>query len=874
MNRLSVLFAFFLLCSGMVNAQNSRTLIVKQGHDNHQLSTNQQPNDRVVRLSPTTTNLIKFRSASETTSFQLTDFPVSTTQNATINVIPVHSIIDNTTEYYVGQSTRMKLPTLTRFSGTIMGEANSEVFMTVIDDVMYCRIKHNNEEFTITPTLGQFQEYTVTNVRNSVKDAPLACGAVEPLDIQKYMASLKSEKTLSNTILQVDIALDVCKEWYLWKFNGDTTRIRDYILSAYSMVSFIYEKEMNITVHVPWMYIRTTSDPYNSGGTSSDWGGMPGTVLAAMPAYWKKNNLNVKANLVHAISVGGRGGVGNYDGMATGIHDGNTWGPFAAISLSGDTKYPLQGSSFLNFDFDVHTIAHEMGHNFNCPHTHSCSWNPAIDTCVIYENNNDGCPTAGNKRICTQYTQTSIMSYCREINNWVSKMTFLAKPASLIRTYAEKHLKEVNVEVSKPTAPSLLLPPNNEQAVIFSPGFKWLKNDITLNYHFQISTSNQFDVVLIDTVVAFDTISITGLTESKDYFWRVASVNNSGEGLFSEIRRFTTGKATDFMQPLANTSLSDDKLDFGDVPLKSSKELNFKIFAGNAVGLPLDSVVFFGNAGRFAISKISRILPASLTSTDTVIATISFTPTLADVNASTSIRICYHDKENKVQSTMIDISGNAVQPVQPTASTNLSDDVLDFGKVQLNTTKELNFKVFTGNSVDLPLDSVVFFGEAQSFTIKKISKVLPLVLKKADSVTVTVSFTPTIQDVSATSTIAIYFHDLDNQVQLISIDLKGSVNPTGISDNEVNSIPEITLEIVPNPVSNNGAIGYTLPQRHEARLSIYNMLGQEVSVLFSGVSESVFNTAKFSNSLLHDGIYQAVLRVGSVMKAVPLYIIK
>lgn len=640
-----------------LSAQKSGKLTLKTiFRSEHNVPINSGSESSVWILNST----VNFQNLQNVSEVIIENFPVSNSQTADVKLSLTKSIIDPTTQITVGNKVNMNLPILSRFNGHIIGDEHSEVLVTLIDNTIYSRIKQSNGEvFTLTP--ANSKEYILTDSKQNVSNMPISCNSVEPINLGSDMIKDKSSKVLSNTTLQVDIALDICKEWYLWKFAGDTVKIRDYILSVYSMVSYLYEKEMNVTIHIPFLNIWTTTDPYDTETAWLDYGPNPATILSNIPSYWKSNNLNVKANIVHAITVGkigGGGGVANYDAFSRDIHSGDKYGPFAGISLTA-WNYPLSVKPTLNFDFDIHTIAHELGHNFNCPHTHSCSWNPPIDTCVVYDGGNDGCPASGNKRICTQFTQTSIMSYCREINNWVSNMNFLSKPAELIRTYAEKYLKEANTDITKPASPSLISPIESNQSVPLVTGFKWLKNSVALRYHFQLSKSNQFDTLVTDTNIVFDTLTIAGLEEATDYRWRVAAVNHSGEGEFSAYRQFKTLSEIDFLQPEVATNLDDDELDFKNVTVGTTKEMNFNVIAGNVVDLPLDSISFLGDVGSFSIKSISKSLPTVLTKNDTAVVTVAFKPTKDDTDASTILKISFHDKEKMSQTKFIDVKGNA-----------------------------------------------------------------------------------------------------------------------------------------------------------------------------------------------------------------------
>ncbi|TAL66938.1 MAG: T9SS type A sorting domain-containing protein [Bacteroidetes bacterium] len=491
-----------------------------------------------IRLNPS----INFKNLNNVSELIIKNFPITNNQTSDVKLFSIKSIIDERTQITTGDNIRMNLPVLSRFKGTIIDEANSEVFITLIDNAMYCHIKReNNDEYTITPSTVNPTEYFISDKTNNMSETPLNCGSVEPIDLANNMMKYINDRVLSDKTLQVDIAIDMQYYWYSIKFPNDSIKIRNYILSVYSMVSYIYEKEMNITVHIPWLHIWTTQDPYNSLN--------PGTLInnSIIANYWKTNNLSVQANLVHVINAHGEGGVANYNSLSGafgGIHDGNRWGPFAALSVHGD-MYPLpfESDGLLRFDYDVHTIAHEMGHNFNCPHTHSCSWNPMIDTCATDEGISGGCLNSNQQRV---RNDGSIMSYCREINNWVSKMTFLARPALLIRNYAEScNLKEANSNTNKPiTIPTLIKPKKDTTDVPITQTFIWKSDnvnyDIIETYHVQLSTSDDFATFVIDTIINDTTFFFSYLNEGTDYYWRVATKNYFGESSFSNTWKFTT----------------------------------------------------------------------------------------------------------------------------------------------------------------------------------------------------------------------------------------------------------------------------------------------------------------------------------------------
>lgn len=67
----------------------------------------------------------------------------------------------------------------------------------------------------------------------------------------------------------------------------------------------------------------------------------------------------------------------------------------------------------------------------------------------------------------------------------------------------------------------------------------------------------------------------------------------------------------------------------------------------------------------------------------------------------------------------------------------------------------------------------------------------------------------------------------------------------------------------PNPFNPSTSIRYTIAERGEAELNVYNLLGNMVATLVSGVKETGTYTASFDALRLSSGIYFYTLRTGS-----------
>jgi hypothetical protein len=79
-----------------------------------------------------------------------------------------------------------------------------------------------------------------------------------------------------------------------------------------------------------------------------------------------------------------------------------------------------------------------------------------------------------------------------------------------------------------------------------------------------------------------------------------------------------------------------------------------------------------------------------------------------------------------------------------------------------------------------------------------------------------------------------------------------------------NSIPKICAlsQNYPNPFNPATQIEYSIPQNGFVTLKVYNVLGQEVSTLFSGMQTPGSYKATFDGSSLASGVYLYRLEAG------------
>lgn len=162
-----------------------------------------------------TDNIISdIKSESYKNDFIIKNFPIGNTLLKDITFHKMKPIIDDKTIIVVDNKFKINTPKFDRFFGKSID--NDDVFVTLIDDKMYCFIKSiNGEKYVISPD----DNYSNNMVINANK--PVQCNSIEPNNLGDIENKYKGERLLSNNKLQVNIAIDVCKEWYLYKFKND-----------------------------------------------------------------------------------------------------------------------------------------------------------------------------------------------------------------------------------------------------------------------------------------------------------------------------------------------------------------------------------------------------------------------------------------------------------------------------------------------------------------------------------------------------------------------------------------------------------------------------------------------------------------------------
>ncbi len=246
-----------------------------------------------------------------------------------------------------------------------------------------------------------------------------SCGADElgiPEKITEVQKSLTGNMNYlaSSTLLRANIAIESDFETFTF-FGSSVERATNYLISLFVSVSALYVRDINVHLQINYLRVWSISnDPYPDATSSF-------TLLNAFRSYWNANMQSTPRTIAHFISTrpGGLGGVAWLNVLCANTSSGYGY----AFSDIDGTFNQLPA-----YSWDVMVVAHETGHNFGSPHTHSCSWpGGPIDSCYAVEG---GCYSGpAIARIGT------IMSYCH-LNGSIA-LYFGTLPSQLIRSRAE-----------------------------------------------------------------------------------------------------------------------------------------------------------------------------------------------------------------------------------------------------------------------------------------------------------------------------------------------------------------------------------------------------------------------------------------------------
>jgi len=264
--------------------------------------------------------------------------------------------------------------------------------------------------------------YRESEIDPTLRSKPWNCGTEElpfnqnRLDnIAKEIADFQSKPQQEPQVQQVNlmrIAVE-CDYSYYQAHGNNLDNSLSYAIAVLGTVCDVYLRDVHVGVTYQYLKVWTTNnDPYP--------GASPGELLGQLQQYWNDNMIGQPRAATLLFSNKGGGGLA-YVGVlcADNVDSYN----YAYCGLANNYVFPADG-----YIWDTDVSGHELGHNVGSPHTHNCSWNPAVDSCVGAEGS---CYSTPKPRLGT------IMSYCH-LTSFGTEMKIHPRVATFMRSKAQK----------------------------------------------------------------------------------------------------------------------------------------------------------------------------------------------------------------------------------------------------------------------------------------------------------------------------------------------------------------------------------------------------------------------------------------------------
>lgn len=332
--------------------------------------------------------------------------------------------------------------------------------------------------------LAQTQNPTFTC---GVNDSVLPDSIIKAMQMTPFWLQQKQARKSAEEFYVCRIAVEIDSDTYE-TFGRDSNFVKHEVIKMIEKISKVYEAEIQTQLVVTLINIRKDpkTDPYR--GESNIYNLLSTLGKSKVNSPFKEVSFDKVVYLFTKSVSGGAGGV---------------------ASFTGHCIAPLSAA---------YTIAHEIGHTFGSPHTHSCNWpGGMIDYCAADEG---GC----NKPFAMARSVGSIMSYCFQ------GFTFHPLCQALMYEHAKNKLPKM-ADISN-TPPVLSSSQDNKAYIVFNPVV------FAESYQYEISQSANFTQILVSDTTSLPEVYYNNFKKNNTYYIRVKAKNRLGDSPWSNVVTF------------------------------------------------------------------------------------------------------------------------------------------------------------------------------------------------------------------------------------------------------------------------------------------------------------------------------------------------
>lgn len=326
----------------------------------------------------------------------------------TINLTPADILTKDFKVMTPNGAVQVELPAF--YWGTVVGKTKSGVAFTITKDGIEGMLSYDGRSLTIGKIKNIKESLHIIYESAEIPDDTPIC-EVSPIEVNDSTETKLFDNQVSLTPANckaVRIRMEADYQIFT-DFGSNLANATSYVSSLFNQVALLYYNDA-VNIKLSELFVWTSIDPHASQTSTIN-------VLYSLTDYWNARSNNFAGDICHFIttrSLGGGvayilGGTSVYGGMTSravfqNCSKSNAYGMSASLNTTV-TNVPT-------YSWNIEVIAHELGHNFGLPHTHSCNWpGGAIDNCG---------PLAGyTEGSCTPPTGSgagTIMSYCHLVS--------------------------------------------------------------------------------------------------------------------------------------------------------------------------------------------------------------------------------------------------------------------------------------------------------------------------------------------------------------------------------------------------------------------------------------------------------------------------
>jgi photosystem II stability/assembly factor-like uncharacterized protein len=396
--------------------------------------------------------------------------------------------------------------------------------------------------------------------------------------------------------------------------------------------------------------------------------------------------------------------------------------------------------------------------------------------------------------------------------------------------------------VQPPAAPGLAAPANGSTNEPTSFALSWNASSGATSFRLQLSTSSTYSTLAVDQSGLTSTSStVSGLANSTTYYWRVNASNSGGTSAWSGSWNCTTIAAAPPAPILAAPGNG------------SSNQPTSLTFSWNASSGASSYHLQASKNSAFSTLDVDQ---NGLTGTSSAVSGLSMNTTYYwRVSASNA-------GGTSAYSSMANFATLAGAP-----SFSVTPASYDFGGVAIGASATTTVVVTNGGTATLTISSIQ--SNSSVYTVGSSSASIA----PGASQSIPITFKPTAKNTTVNASIS-FSHNAPNSPGVVNVTGKNGGGKYVIISSPSSIAGPLPGESsiaqnYPNPFNPTTTITYALTEPSIVRLSVYNVLGQEVATLVDGAvgagNQSVlWNSSNRTGAALPSGIYFYRVRATSL----------